>query len=150
MSSTGDYGLVQINLEQFPNVSKEEALDPIFSLRWAADRLSKGEDWLWTSCSCIQMAKALHVPIPKGYNAWDIIPNGPPAKGGLIVFSYHGVRHVAVIQSFGTEGIVVRESNYTPCKIGTRTISYSDPHIVGFWSPLHAPADVETVGKTLH
>lgn len=44
-TSTGDhntsFGLAQIHLPAHPDVSKDEALDPIFSLNWAAQNFSK-------------------------------------------------------------------------------------------------------------
>jgi hypothetical protein len=42
------WGYVQINLPWNPNISKEQALDPEFSIRFLAQRLSEGYGSRWT------------------------------------------------------------------------------------------------------
>ena len=42
------YGLVQINLKAHTNVSKEQALDPDFSVRFLARNLSEGKGRMWS------------------------------------------------------------------------------------------------------
>lgn len=42
------FGIVQIHLVAHPDVSKEEALDPIFALDWAARQWSIGNEKIWT------------------------------------------------------------------------------------------------------
>lgn len=44
----GELGIAQIYLKYHPSVSKEEALDPDFSIRWMAEQFSKGDEHLWT------------------------------------------------------------------------------------------------------
>lgn len=44
------WGLVQINLDWNPEVTKEEALDPNFSLNFLASNLKKGKCKMWSTC----------------------------------------------------------------------------------------------------
>lgn len=46
-STTDDYGIAQINLNAHPEVSKEEALDPYWSLNWAANAWKDGNERWW-------------------------------------------------------------------------------------------------------
>lgn len=51
-SAVGDqgnsFGLLQIHLPSHPTVKKSQALDPYFSIEWAADRWVEGDAWMWT------------------------------------------------------------------------------------------------------
>ena len=47
VSSTGDYGISQLNLSAHPEITKEEAFDPHFSLDWLAHEWSLGHQNLW-------------------------------------------------------------------------------------------------------
>ena len=42
------FGLVQIHLPSHPSVSKDQALDPEFSVDFLAEKLSKGKGSMWT------------------------------------------------------------------------------------------------------
>lgn len=42
------YGIVQLHLPAHPDISKEMALDPFFSLAWAAEQFAQGRAWMWT------------------------------------------------------------------------------------------------------
>jgi len=48
------FGLVQIHLPSHPDVTKEQALDPEFATTFLADKLSKGQGYLWTCYRMIQ------------------------------------------------------------------------------------------------
>lgn len=49
VGDNGDsFGLVQIDLKYHPDISKEQALDPDFSLNFLASKLSLGEGHLWS------------------------------------------------------------------------------------------------------
>lgn len=124
------FGLVQINTCANEDVSKEEALDPEFSLTYAAKAISRGDEWLWTSCNCYSYV-SIRKNLPKMV---QIVPNTThPHVGDVAIFNYRGVKHIAYI--VGTKnGITVVEANKTHCKTGTRTISPSDPYITGFWT----------------
>lgn len=137
VSDTGDYGLVQINLEYHPEITKGQALDPEFSMKWLASEIKEGREWKWTGCSCIQTAKALGVKVSG--NAKDLKPNSSPKVGGLILMKYGEVYHVAVIMeiiptSYG-QLFKVREGNYQKCKITEREIRSDDRKILGYWVP---------------
>ena len=130
VSSTGDYGLVQLNLASFPGVTEEQAYDPEFSLRFAAKKISEGKEYLWTVCSCVQFAKALGVKIPRGLSAWDLLPNTTPGIGKLVLINGN---HVAVITKIEGTGFWVREANWRPCTTGSRFILWNSKSIRGFW-----------------
>ena len=42
------WGLWQINLDAHPDITKEQARDPLFSTRFASDEWEKGNAWKWT------------------------------------------------------------------------------------------------------
>lgn len=42
------YGLAQIHLPSWPDISKEQALDPEFAINFLAEKLSKNQGYLWT------------------------------------------------------------------------------------------------------
>lgn len=134
-----DRGLVQINRKYNPEITDKQAFDPEFSLRFAAEKISKGEAWKWTVCSCIKTAKVLGANISG--DAKDIIPNtNYPHVGGVVKFKYSNNYHVAYINKVTALGIEVTEGNFKPCLIANRFISWSDPHIVGFWTDfVHNP-----------
>lgn len=138
VSDTGDHGLVQINLFYNPDVTKEQAFDPAFSLHFAADKISKGEEWLWTACSCIQYARALGVSIPPNTNAWDLEPNiglGEVKKGDLVLLKYStGSSHVGVFWGLEGDVLEVRQSNLEPCKAETIYVHVDDQILFGYWT----------------
>jgi hypothetical protein len=49
ISATHDYGLVQINLPSHPEVTKQEAFDPDFSLHWMGEQWKEGNENEWTT-----------------------------------------------------------------------------------------------------
>jgi hypothetical protein len=51
----------------------------------------------------------------------------------IAVFDYNGLEHYAVVESFSTTTITLKETNYKRCTKGTRTISRSDPALIGFY-----------------
>lgn len=42
------FGLVMIHLPSHPDVTKEQAQDPDFALRWMVDEFAQGHEWQWT------------------------------------------------------------------------------------------------------
>lgn len=48
------WGLSQIDLDYHPDITKEQAQNPIFALTYLADNLSKGNGDMWT---CFKMMK---------------------------------------------------------------------------------------------
>ncbi len=128
-------GLVQIRLRNWPNITKEQALDPEFSLRFAAQKIKEGKEWLWSPCSCIKGARNLGVNIPIGTDAQDLKSNSVPTIGSLILLKYeNGVSHVGVIQKITDSTFVFESYNRIPCLHSVDEIGMNSPFIVGFWS----------------
>lgn len=46
------FGVYQIHLPAHPDISKEQALDPRFNIRWAAEQFAAGRESMW-SCARI-------------------------------------------------------------------------------------------------
>jgi len=46
------YGIVQIHLPSHPHITKEQALDPEFSIEFMAKHMAEGGAWMW---SCYNM-----------------------------------------------------------------------------------------------
>lgn len=131
----GDLGIAQINPKYWPDITEAEALDPDFSMNFAADQISKNEGVHWVSCNCVQFIRTMGVHMPRLKDAGDLdVNSNVPIKGGVVKFNYNGVYHLAYIESVDADGIHIREANYEPCKIGERVISPSDPRIVGYYT----------------
>jgi len=136
VSSTGDYGLVQINLDYPPlldplqtPITEEQALDPEFALNFAAKAIKLGKESAWVSCNCYSLVKT-RIPLPK---MASIVPNSPAQVGGVAIFNYRGVKHIAYIEKITSAGYHVLEANKTKCLIGRRVVSFTDPNLTGFW-----------------
>lgn len=82
-------------------------------------------------CFCVKIAKILGLKVPPG-DAKDLVPNGTPDLGNGILFDYHGVRHIAVIQGFMDQGWLVEEGNFKKCKRTKRIVAWNDRFIIGF------------------
>lgn len=48
IGALGEVGIAQIYLKYHPTVTREQALDPIFSIKFAAQEFSKGNATLWS------------------------------------------------------------------------------------------------------
>lgn len=129
-STTGDYGLVQIN-PKYHNVTIEQALDPVFALKFAAKRIKSGQEYQWTACNCFSLVKTKIKNLPR---MADIYPNSVPDVGKVAIFYYGSVKHVAYITKITGTGFWVLEANYEPCLIEKRFVSYADRALVGYWS----------------
>lgn len=126
-------GLVHIHSDYFPEEFKR-CYDNDFSLRFLAQKIKEGKEYLWTTCSCMQTAKALGVKLPRG-NASDLKPNtNYPHVGGVIILKYKEF-HAAVIKKVTAGGIYVKEGNFEKCRITERRIDWNDPKIVGYYYP---------------
>lgn len=142
-----DRGLVQINRKHWPDITDEQAFDPVFALKFAAERLSEGQEHKWVACNCylFAMAKIGRLPLMA-----DIQPNtDKPQKGDLVILDYSGVKHLSVIESVGKK-IKVIEANFEPCLIAPRQIDWHDPRIVGFWSKQPVVEEKEPETKVLY
>lgn len=132
-------GIVQIHYKTW-GFTKEQVLDPEFSLRFAAKYIARGEEWkYWTPCSCVLYSRAQGTTIPGGMNAWDFYPNVSLknlAIGDLVLFRYKdGTRHVGTYKGMKGEKMVVAQSNFRPCLSEVWYLLPTDPSIYGYWHP---------------
>lgn len=42
------FGIAQIHLPSHPEITKDQALDPVFAIDWTAKQMSEGRSWQWT------------------------------------------------------------------------------------------------------
>lgn len=129
---TGDRGLLQISERWHPEVSDECAFDADCAMDWAAKRIKAGYSYEWVVANCYSYAQLFVGKLPK---MAEIKPNGPPKVGGLVILQYGKVKHLAVITALTEKGIKVKEANFEPAKLTTRTILWSDSRIIGFYAP---------------
>ncbi len=126
-------GLVQIHYETW-GVTKEQALDPEFSLNFLAQRIKAGDAWkYWSSLNCYAYLKySLKISgLPK---MAQIIANSSLKKGAIAIFNYSGnIKHVAYVTAVNGHTFTVKEANFKAGVIGTREISIDDPYLMGFW-----------------
>lgn len=84
-------------------------------------------------CSCVMwLREARGIPIYG--DAKTHIPNLPiigAEKNDILLFDYEGVRHDALVLAPYADGWMVTESNFKKCKVTTRFIGRTDPHLVG-------------------
>ncbi len=68
----------------------------------------------------------------------DIVGSTTPSVGAVAIFEYkdkvtgESVKHIAIITSLDADGFEVKESNFSKCEYGERTVAWDDPHIRGF------------------
>lgn len=129
-------GLASIHSTYHPDITCEQAKDPEFALRFIAQVVKDGNEWReFTMCSCIQAAKVFGAKIPPRTSADDFVSNSSfPVVGGLVIFRYGTVYHVAVVRGISQEGIFIKEGNKVKCSATARTISWNDSHIIGYWN----------------
>ena len=84
-------------------------------------------------CSCVAYLTSLGIKLPLG-DAIDITPNSTPHVGGIALFTYGKLGHVALITSIDDTGFTVKEGNYHRCQQDTRYVLWTDAHLTGFWS----------------
>ena len=143
VSKTGDYGVVQLNLEHPPileqgqlPITEAQALDPEFALDFAARAIKLGKEHAWTACNCYSLVRyKIGSVLPR---MASVTPNSLPAVGSVAIFNYRGVKHIAYVERISVEGYHVLEANKTKCLIARRIVARNDPSLVGFWrsSPL--------------
>ena len=54
--------------------------------------------------------------------------------GRLAIFDYSGLPHVGVVTRQGIGYFTITESNFGVDAVTSRQVSFSDPHLVGFYS----------------
>lgn len=134
-SSTGDFGIAQLNLAAHPEIATSSAFDPGFAIDWTAKQLGLGKESQWTVCSCVTYARTLIPSLPH-QDASAFVPNATFRKGIVAIFHYkNGKAHVGITGDFDAEGFWMAESNYLPCKTDKRYVRFDDPALAGFWQP---------------
>lgn len=126
-------GIIHFHKDYYPEeFSKCE--DDEYILNRAAEMISKGEDWKFTPCSCVQFAKAMGAKLPKG-SANDLFPNTSefPRVGGVLILKYWNPdrHHVAYIEAIKEDGYHIVEGNFERCKITKRVIPFNSKNIMG-------------------
>jgi hypothetical protein len=100
-------------------------------MRWSAQRIKDGYLHEWVPANCYAFVRTkIGKALPK---MKDIIPNSPAREGGVAIFYYKGVKHVAYITGIEADGFHVIEANYKPALITKRFVSWNDPNLVGYW-----------------
>ena len=82
------------------------------------------------ACNCWAYVKSLNPALP---NTANLKPNGTPAVGTVAIFNYEGTMHYALITALSDDGFSVKESNLHHCQYDVRVVSWSDPHLIGFY-----------------
>lgn len=87
-------------------------------------------------CSCVSFVKFVtgyKEPVGNARNWPKVLLL--PFVGGVVITNESPAGHVAVITQvdFDNETITIVETNYKPCKKGTRTLSMNSPKILGYW-----------------
>lgn len=124
-------GIVQIHYDVW-GFTREQVLDPEFSLRFAAEHIKKGDAWKWwTPMNCYTYL-AQFVTLPK---MKDIVPTSILTDTKVAIFDYHGLKHIALVTSTEQNGFWVKEANYVAGKIGERFVKWGDKSLTGYWSP---------------
>jgi hypothetical protein len=124
-------GIAQIYLPSHPEITKEQALDPLWAINWVADEIKVGREWQWTICNCIAEVKNLGAKVPFKDK---LEPNSiVPRVGGVVIMQYGELKHLAYVTSVEEDGIHIKEANYKRCERGTRVLEFLDKHILGFW-----------------
>ena len=125
-----DRGIAQISRTFHPEVTDEQAFDPEFGMRFAAQTIKEGREWSeYVVCNCYLLAKTRFPNIPR---MSEILPNSTPTVGGIVIFYYGKVKHVAIIEKFFANGFTVLETNFKPCLTDTRFVDWNDPAIHGY------------------
>lgn len=141
-NAVGDHGLAvgltQIHYKEW-GFTKEQVLDPEFSLTFLAKHIKAGDAWkYWTSLNCFTyLLYAQKIPLP---SMARIVSNTDiPHIGEVAIFWYTDketgkyVKHVAVITKLLPGGnFEVLEANFEAGKVGRRVININDSHLQGF------------------
>ncbi len=76
----------------------------------------------------------VRISYPNLPTAREVVASTSPAFGEIAVFYYsNGLHHFAIVTGQGAGVFYIRESNYESGSITTRTISFSDPNLLGFY-----------------
>lgn len=130
------WGLTQQNICAHPEITKEQATDPAWALDKAAGDIEDGLDYIYTSCNCYSLVWTRKHALPRMI---DIEPNSKARVGAVAIFYYLDretglwVKHIAYVLEVHGTSITIIEANKDHCKVDTRVVPMSDPHLAGFW-----------------
>jgi hypothetical protein len=125
-SKTGDYGLWQIHLKAHPDVTLEQAYDPLWSSRWSIRALKAGSR-AWTcqrrveakfasrNCVTTVLRAGYTLPPTKNGYAGTIPTNAKDIKDGQLavaVTTEGPVGHVLVVKKVDGKYVSVIEGNF--------------------------------------
>lgn len=126
-------GLTQQNVCANTDITKEQALDPEWSLRRAAKDIKSGKEYRYMVCNCWGYIKANFIKsLP---NTAALYPNSEPRVGAVAIYDYNGTPHYAYVTTIGDGTYKEIGANLKPCDVGRREVSYSKAELVGFWYP---------------
>lgn len=126
-----DRGLFQINRKYHPEVSDDCSFDAECAARWAAQRILDGYSYEWVSANCYAYA-SLFVKLPR---MAQIAPNSPAVVGGVAIYEFKGIKHVAVITGLQEDGFTYKDANRTAGLITTGFTAWDDPNFIGVYTP---------------
>lgn len=81
-------------------------------------------------CNCYALVRNRVPNLPR---MAGIYPNAEAVVGAVAVEWFGNIKHVSLVTEVTEDGVLVVESNYKHCVIGTRFIPYSKDSLVGFW-----------------
>lgn len=124
-------GVVHFHKDYYPE-ENARCSDDEYILNRAAEIIASGEAYRFTPCNCFQYTKIFVKGLPK---MSEVVPNSDyPRVGGLVIFNYKGIKHIAYIVKVSEKGMLVKEANFKPCLTAERFIDFTDKAIVGFYS----------------
>lgn len=133
------FGLAQINVCAHPSVTREQALDPDFSLNWTATKIAEGNGWWWVSGNCYSFVL---LRVPNLPHMADIQKNTDiPHKGEVAIFYYHDKttgkmeKHIAYVTATDGYHTTIAEANKEAYVIDSRVISPDSVGFAGFFDP---------------
>ena len=128
-------GLVQITDCYNPDITDDQAFDPDFAINFGAKEIAQNGGFHFVSCNCVAFVRAMGVKFPRLTDAKDLDPNSiAPVKGGVVISNYRNTYHLSFITSVETDGIHIREANYSACSVGKRILAFDDKNIVGYFT----------------
>lgn len=103
----------------------------------SASTTTEGTSNTGVKCSCVQyLREVLGVEIHGDAKTQQ--PNITFRElqyGDVVILNYSGTWHVGMFVETTNEGILIKDSNYTPCTPRTRLIPFNDEALVGFQRP---------------
>lgn len=83
-------------------------------------------------CNCYLFVRDYFPKLPR---MAEISPNTVPSVGSVVILQYKE-KHVGIVEKFSEKGVYIRETNYRPCEVTARLVTWNDPRLIGFWQPM--------------